>query len=142
MPLRYNIPPLAAGSTVITKVTKAFGDFSAAALENDIEIFSLPEGHKIVNVITKHETPFSGTGIVTLVSEVGVSGELDKFIVDQFDLIQAVGDTVFDDSEVGSIESFGAAVSVRAHLIATGANLDQLLAGSVDYYIFYKKVEQ
>lgn len=118
------------------KVTKTFADFAFAGLTNDIEVFSLPAKGVIHTVAQKHTIAFSGGTIASYTTSVGISGNFTKYSA-AFDVFQATGDTVFRFDELPNMENFGAATSIRAQAVATGDNLDQAVAGSVDFYIFY-----
>lgn len=118
------------------KVTKTFTDFATAGLTNDIEIFSLPAKGVIHTVVQKHTTAFSGGTIASYTTSVGIAGNFTKYS-GAFDVFQAVGNTTFKFDELPNMENFGAATSIRALATATGDNLDQAAAGSVDFYILY-----
>jgi hypothetical protein len=118
------------------KFTKTFGDFSTAGLTNDIEVLSLPVRGVITKVVLKHTTAFSGGAIASYTVSVGITGNFIKYAA-AFDVFQATGNTVFGFNNLQNMENFGAAVSIRAQATATGANLDQAAAGSVDIYVHY-----
>ncbi len=120
------------------KVSRAFGAWAAAALESDIEIFSLPAGFELSKLLVKHETPFAGGAISDVQVKVGIVGELDRY-VDEHDVFQAAGDAVFSHNILNIVEDFGAAKGVRANMRSVGANLDQLNAGDVDFYFYIEQ---
>lgn len=127
----------------LTKVSKVFGDFAAAALENDIEIFSLKAGHKIVAIIARHEDLW-GDGAVNITDvevEMGIGGELDKYVFKPHDILQAVGDKIFSDNEINKLEDWNNVTSIRANIRSVGGDLDTLTTGSIDFYIFTKPVK-
>lgn len=117
------------------KVSKASGDLSDSDLEEDIEIFILPAGWKLMAILIKHETPWSGPGITNVQVEAGIAGELDRY-ADAHDIDQASGDQVFSDNDLGAIENWSNPTSIRANFRTEGANIDQLNAGDIDFYIF------
>ncbi len=123
------------------KISKTFADFSDASLEKDIEVLSLPEGHELVKHLIKQEEAFAGTGITKCETELGIAGELSKYSFEPFDVFQAVGDTMFFQEGVDTVESWGSTTSIRGNMRSVGANLDQLTAGKVDYYLFVEKVK-
>jgi hypothetical protein len=125
---------------VVIKQTKTYTNFSAAALVNDIELVSAPAGMKISSITIKHSTSFTGGGVATALISVGIASDLDKYQAD-FDVFQATGNTVFDHTESGFIENMGSATSIRVNLTVTGANIDQLTAGSVDIWIECVRIE-
>lgn len=120
------------------KVTVGFAALSTAGVTNDIEILSLPVGTMIHKVVQKHSVAFAGPSITAMTISVGITGTLAKYGT-ALDVFQAVGATVFQLDSVVGIESFGAVTSIRAAGIATGANLDQLSAGSTDIYLLVSK---
>lgn len=118
------------------KFTKTFSDFSTAGLTNDVEVLSLPARGVIQKVVIKHTTAFSGGTIASYTVSVGISGNFTKYAA-AFDVFQATGDTTFGFNNLQNMESFGAATSIRAQATATGDDLDQAAAGSVDIYVLY-----
>jgi len=123
------------------KISKTFADFSIAGLEKDIEVLSLPTGHELVKIFLKSEEAFAGTSITEVETELGIAGELDKYMFEAFDVLQATGDTVFNMGVVNVVENFGSSTSIRANMRSVGANLDQLSAGKIDYYLFVEKIK-
>jgi hypothetical protein len=119
-----------------TKYTVGHAALQAAALTNDIELLSLPAKGVLHAVHVKHSTPFSGAGITAYTVSVGLAGE-PIYYSDAFDVLQAVGAAVFDHNDGSFVESHGAATSVRIFAEATGANLDQSSAGSVDVWVLW-----
>lgn len=107
----------------------------AAALTNDIELFSLPAKTVIHKVIIKNTTAFAGTTSYTL--SVGIVGTLAKYIA-AFDVMQAVSDTTFGVAATtinATPENFGSATSIRVAAVSTVENLDQSSAGAADIYV-------
>lgn len=123
------------------KVSKVFGDFSNASLEFDIEIFTLKQARKWIEVVMKHEVAWSGGSISAVEIEIGIVGELDKFVSVAFDINQAPGDQVFQLEITPSVEDWNNDTSIRANVRAIGDDLDQLNAGSIDFYIFTKSMK-
>lgn len=116
------------------KFTVGFAALSAAALTNDIEVYSLAAAEVIHGVKIKHSTAFSGGAIASYTTSVGISGNLTKY-ASAFDVFQATGNTTFQLSNSFGSENHGAATSIRIAAVATGANLDQATQGSVDVWI-------
>ena len=123
------------------KISRAFGAFSAAALEKNIEIFELPAGFRIEDLLIRHETPWAGPGITEVEVEAGLLGELDKYVFDPLDIFQAIGDKIFSDNLPNKVEDFVSVTSIRANVRSVGANLDQLNAGALDFYIYIKQIK-
>lgn len=117
-----------------TKYTVAHTDLQAAATTNDIELFSLAAKETITGIIVKSTTAFAGTGITAYDVSIGITGDLIKHMP-FYDILQAAGDTVFNQVGLESLEDFGSATSIRIQGKSTGANLDQSSAGSVDIYV-------
>lgn len=122
------------------KISKVFGDFSVAALEKNIEIFVLPIGFELDKITVRHEIAWTGTGITDVEIEVGITGELDKY-VDPHNIFQAVGNKIFSHNPNNKIEDFGVTTSIKANVRSIGADLDQLLAGSIDFYIYIDRIK-
>lgn len=123
------------------KISKTFADFSIAGLEKDIEVISLPAGHELVKHFIKHNEAFSGSGITGCETELGIVGELDKYMFEAFDVFQTVDDKVFGLGVVNVVENWGSATSIRGNMKSIGANLDQLSAGKIDYYVYIEKIK-
>lgn len=112
-----------------------FDDLTDSDLEEDIEIFILPAGWKLLAILIKHETAWSGPGITEVEVEAGIAGEFDRY-ADAHDLDQAPGDTIFSDNDLGDIQNWSNPTSIRANFRTVGANIDQLDTGAVDFFIF------
>ena len=125
----------------LTKVSKVFGDFAAAALENDIEIFNLIQGRKLIAILMRHEQAWAGGSISAVEVELGIAGELDKYVFEPHDIFQATGDKIFSDNEINTLEDWNNDTSIRANIRAVDDNLDQLNAGTIDFYIFTKPIK-
>lgn len=117
------------------KYTVAHTALQAAATSNDIELFSLAAKEVIQAVIVKHSAAFAGGTLTAYTVSVGITGEADRYS-SAFDVFQAIGDTVFDQSGPSAdVEDFGSATSVRIFAESTGDDLDQTTAGSVDVWV-------
>lgn len=115
-------------------IIKGFADFSAAALENDIELFPLNPKNIIHAIGIKHVTEFLGGSISAYNLEIGLVGALGKYVL-PFDVFQAVSDTAFEMVQMFAIESFLIPTSIRVNAIAVGDNLDLATQGSVEIWI-------
>lgn len=118
-----------------TKYTKSFSDMSDASTEKQISIFSLPAKTAIIGVAIKHSAAFSGSGITGMKVSVGTSSQKTRYS-DEFDVFQSVANDTFGMFHCFHAEDFGSATTVYLNCKSTGANLDQLSAGSVDIWIF------
>jgi hypothetical protein len=106
----------------------------AAALTQDIELFSLPAGGVIHATKIKHSVSFAGTGITDYSVSVGIAGNLTKYAL-AFPVHTPVLSTAFEYSSESDSEDHGAATSIRLAATAVGANLDQSTAGTVDVWV-------
>jgi len=122
------------GSGGWEKFTVTHTQLQAAALTNDIELFSLAAQEIVTGVVIKHSIAFAGTGITDYDLSVGITGDLDKYAL-SFDVDQAVTDSTFETNSLVDMESFASATSVKISATSVGANLDQSTAGSVDIWI-------
>lgn len=125
--------PVAATALVWTKYTKAYTDFSTAALSNSLTLFSLTAKSIIHAIKIKHSASFSGGAIATYTVQVGVSG--DASLASAFNVKQATGTKViqlshdlYEGDETGS-------TTIQVTAVATGANLNAASAGSVDIWV-------
>lgn len=120
---------------VWVKFTKTYTDLSAAALTNNIEVYSLPAGTVIHAVLVKHSTLFSGAGITDYKVSVGIASDLTKFS-GAFEVDTAVSGTNFNMAQVLAMESTTGATSIKLAATSVGANLSAASAGSVTVWFF------
>lgn len=116
------------------KFTVGHAALQAAAMANDIQLYSLPAGGCIHGVKIKHSTLFAGVGITDYKISVGIVGNLTKY-APAFDVDTAVSGTAFQLSSIVGSEDHGAATSIRIAATSTGANLSLSTAGSVDVWL-------
>lgn len=123
------------------KITKSYSDFSAAALTNNIEIYSLPAKGVIHAAVIRPTQSFTGGIISAYTISVGINGNLTKYAA-ALNVFQAVTNTVFGlgVNMAPVVENFGDTTSVRAAAIAIGANLDAAAQGSVDIFLLVSKL--
>jgi len=124
------------GVGVWIKYTVTHTALQAAALTNNIELFSLPTKGVIKNVIIKHTTAFAGTSITAYTVSVGIAASLAKY-ASAFDVFQATGAAVGQTSSVADFESFTGATSIKIAATSVGANLSASTAGSVEVYVLW-----
>ncbi len=118
-----------------TKYSVVHTALQAAALTNNIELFSLPAKTVIHKVIIKPTTAFAGTTSYTL--SVGIAGTLAKYIA-AFDVKQVVANTTFGVAAAtinATPENFGSATSIRLAAVSTVEDLDDSTAGAADIYV-------
>jgi hypothetical protein len=123
-----------AATPIWTKYTVTHTALQAAAMANDIALFSLVAGGIIEGVKIKHSVIFAGTGITDYKISVGIVGNLTKY-ASAFDVDTAVAATNFQLSTTVGSEDHGSATSIRIAATSTGANLNQSTGGSVDIWV-------
>lgn len=118
--------------------TIPYTDLTAAATTQNVTLMTLPKFGKVLGVTIKHSTAFAGTGPWTSCTvSVGSSGDPTAH-AGAFDIFQAVGDTVFQDSDQYKSLS-NAAYSIIAKFTASH-NVSTATAGQVDIRILYMDV--
>lgn len=122
-------------ASTVRKYTVTHTSLQAAALTNDIELFSLAAREYVESICIKHSTAFSGGSISAYTISVGLTGNLDYY-QSAFDVFQATGNTVFAKTLHGlDPQNFGSATSIRIAATSVGANLSASTAGSVTVYV-------
>lgn len=124
----------AATSTLLSKYTVDYSDIAAAATTDTETLVSLPQKTIIEYIVIKHSTAFAGGSVSALTVDVGDSADADRFI-SAFDVMQTVGEAASETVSVIYIGAFASATNIILTATATGDNLDQLTAGSVDVWI-------
>lgn len=109
--------------------------FFTAATGVDVTLFALPARGKLIGVNIKHSVAFAGTAVSSTTVSVGDGASTYDQYASAYDIFQAVGDTVFQDSSQFKSTTM-AASNVKARFTAntnfgTGA-ATVLTAGSVD----------
>lgn len=112
------------------QVTVLFSQLQAAALSNNIALFTIPAGSILKNVIIKHSQAFTGGSISAVQAQIGPSGSFQEFI-QGLDIFQAIGDQVFDNAGLDFIGSFASVTTIYLNAVAIGANLSALTQGSL-----------
>lgn len=110
----------------------------ANALSNIPALFNIPQGGAMLGVGIHHTVPFAGTGITAMTVSLGAAGNVSLY-ANPFNIFQPAANTTFQNTQQFAM-SIGAATTVLANFIATGANLALLTAGSVDIYIYWINV--
>lgn len=92
--------------------------FQVASTTADSVLFALLSRGKVTGVNIKHSAAFAGTGLASMTVSVGDGNATFDQYASAFDIFQAPGDTVFQDSsEFKSTTMTGAGSSVSAHFI-------------------------
>jgi hypothetical protein len=123
-----------AGALEWVKITKTYADFSAAALTNEINIYSLPANKYIHDVKLIPTTSFSGGEIGTYTLSVGVD------LVPQAYFLAG---NVYPGNKLVStlrtpivgMQSTSVATDIKMTATSTVANLSSATAGVVDIYL-------
>ena len=123
------------------KISKVFGDFSDGSMQKDLVVFTLKGGRKHQEFVLKHEAAWAGSGIAGVTVQFGIVGNEGKYTFEPIDITVAPGDDILENEEPNTIEDWNNDVDLVMRITSTGANLDQLNAGSIDLYIFTKSMK-
>jgi hypothetical protein len=111
----------------------AYSAFSAAALTDQIALFTLPACGIVEDVLIKHSAAFGGGAVSACTISVGISGS-PAALASAFNVFQAPGSSVYQVSNdllggdrVSTTQIYATATSV-------GANLSALTTGAVDIW--------
>lgn len=125
--------PLSATPSWI-KITKAYTDFSAAALTNDISIYTLPIKGYIHDVKVIPATAFSGGLIAAYTISVGIASSLAKYAV-AVNTFTGNTSTNLVHAPIAGLESTSGTTDIRAAAISVTGLLNAATAGSVNIYL-------
>jgi hypothetical protein len=141
-----SVAPVSAGgtATVLTTIptwilfTVTHTQLQAAALANDIELWSMPARGCIHHVMFEPTIIFAGTGITDYKIGLGINGNLSKYhsFIDEDTAVSA---TNFDSAGLFSAESTSGVTSVRVAAMSLGANLNQSTSGALNIAILASK---
>jgi len=123
-----------ATSTLLSKYTVSYADIAAAATSDTETLLSLSSKTLIEYVVIKHSTAFVGGSVSALTVDVGDSGDADA-LISAFDVMATVAESASETVSVIYIGAFASATDIIATFTATGDDLDQLTAGSVDIWV-------
>lgn len=116
------------------KATITYQDLSAEDTTNDIEALEVSANELILGIIVKHSESFQGGSISAYTLDLGISGELNRY-VQSLDVFQAAADGVYVSVNMLEVPSFAGTTSIRLQATSTGDNLDQATQGSVDIWV-------
>ncbi len=105
-----------------------------AAINQDVEIFSLPPKGAFEAVALKHSVAFKGGPLSAYSLSLGISGDLTRYLP-PVDVFRDPGDEIFAANSVLALQSFGSATSIRLAAVSDGAFLNQSTSGSVDIWL-------
>lgn len=116
--------------------TVSESDFTAAAGNESITLFSLAAGETIHATIVKHSASFTGGVAADFTLEVGISGDEDKYTGQgTLDVFQAPGAAVFKFDDVVGAESFGGATDILITARCATDDVADVTAGAADIYV-------
>lgn len=128
----YTAEDFSATSTLLTKYTIGYADIAAAATTDTETILALPQNTVIEMLVIKASEAFAGGSISALTMDIGDATDADELAA-SFDLVAAVSATNFQIISAPYVQF--TTTNIIASFTATGDNLDQLTAGSVDIWI-------
>lgn len=117
----------------IQELVIGYAALQTASLTNTYLLFDLPAGSILTYLVIKHTTAFAGTSITDVKASLG-NGSSPNLFINGFDIYQAVGDTVYQSVVANYIGSFVNPTAINMTVTATGANLANLTAGSVNVW--------
>lgn len=116
----------------------AESDFTAAAAQESITLFSLAAGEIIHSVKIKHSASFTGGTIADFTLEVGISGAEDKY-ASAFDVFQAAADTTFQLTDVVDSENHGSATDILVTARSASDDVADATAGAAEIWVLVSK---
>lgn len=115
-----------------TKYTKAYTDFSTAAVTNSVDLFTL-QAKEVIHMIQIVPTvAFAGGLIATYTVSVGIVGVLAKYAIAANAF---TGFTLPTINALPGLESTSGTTAIKATAVSTVGNLNAATAGSVDIYV-------
>ena len=112
-------------------VTISYTSFQTASTASSVTARTLPANRTLFALIAKHSTSFTGSGITSVSLNVGIAGDLTKFI-NGFSINQATAASAQDSSLVLYYPAADTAIVAQA--ISVGGNLSALSGGSLVLY--------
>jgi hypothetical protein len=116
------------------KVTVGFASLTNAGLTQTINLVATGTRVKSCGVSVKHTAAFTGGTVSAMTVSVGDAAGSATTYTATFNIFQAPGNTVFQDTAELTSATY-AASTIQAFFTATGGNLNTLAAGSVDFDI-------
>jgi hypothetical protein len=102
----------------------------AAALTNNITLFTAPAGFVLHAARVKHSTLFAGTGFTAYGISLGITGELARY-TSSFDVFTAVSSTNQQSTQIFDAQDNGATTAIKIAATSAGGNLSASTAGVV-----------
>lgn len=97
----------------------------------------IPTSARINNIAIQLNASFAGTGITSLLLDIGTSTNPTAYYTG-YDLMQAASNTSFIDIAINSIQNIGVNTDIYLTFTAVGANLDQLTNGDFFFKATYE----
>jgi hypothetical protein len=116
------------------KVTVGFASLTNAGLTQTINLVTTGTRVKSCGVSVKHTAAFTGGTVSAMTVSVGDAAGSATTYTATFNIFQAPGNTVFQDTTELTSATY-AASTIQAFFTAVGGNLNTLAAGSVDFDI-------
>lgn len=113
-------------------------DLTDTDTSQNVTLFTLPQGGKILGVHVKESTIFAAPAASALTVSVGTASSTTAY-TSAFSLMQVVADTTFQETTEFKSATHSA-TAVVAVFTATGGNLNTFTTGQVDIYIAYLDV--
>jgi len=116
-------------------ITITHVQFQAAALVNDISVYSLPAAGIIHGVKLKHSVLWDGPAITEYWLGVGFAGDLQALLIEYDVESTPVGNAEFAISQVFDSRNHAAATDVRMRARSVGANLNTSTQGTAQLWL-------
>lgn len=128
------------GSPGWTKYSVPYTDLQTAALTKQVTLVTRAAKETIEGIIIKTATAFVGTSISSLLFDIGLSGDLQRWVAD-YSGLAAVSDSNHETSSMIEVPSFATTSAIILKATAVGANLSALSAGELEIWIKSGKLE-
>ena len=129
------------GGSCWARYTIEESDLADADTSVDVTLFTCSQFCKIRGVVIKHATAFTGGTLSAFTVSVGTAGTPTLY-ASAFDIFQASGDTVFQDSnQLQSATMAAAGHSVIAQFNSTSDDVADATAGNVDIWVCSETIQ-
>lgn len=122
-----------------TKFSVTHTQLQAAALTNDIQLFSLEPGGIIHGIKLKHSVTFDGPAITDYFLSIGIAGALQD-LLNEYDVENnAVANDNFALASLLESYNHAVAASIRIAARSVGANLSTSTQGQADIWVLLSR---
>jgi hypothetical protein len=119
----------------------SYSSFTTTSNTRTNTLFMLPAAGHLEEVIIHHTTSFQG-GMTISAYTLSVGNIADNArYAGPFDVYQAPGGNVLEDSQTGYLENFNSATTITVTAISTGDTLNDATQGTADIYIKYSVIK-